>query len=220
MTAFYFVVATLPLALYWLALAGLHVGARPRVVSGRRDCLALALATSGLFFIGPGQIAPTLSSLMTWGYGVWGWLAALYFLAALFVALKRTPCYVVYNTTQDALRKTLTKAALQLDDEARWSGVSMNLPGLGVQFYLDDSPLGRTTTLIRIGRDQSSNGWRRLGQALDAELKAAPPASRSWRSTRWLFFALLGGSLLVADYLCFARYFDEICDAAMTFFRI
>ncbi len=220
MTPFYFFVASLPFALYLLAIAGLHAGGRARVVSGRRDCMALALATSGLFFIGPGQIAPTLNSLWAWGAGVWGWIAALYFFAALLVSLRFSQRYVVYNTTQDALRKTLTQTALQLDDEARWSGAAMNLPGLGVQFYLDVSPLGRTATLVRIGRDQSSNGWTRLGRALDAELKATAPSSRSWRSALWLFFAVLGGSLLVADYLCFARYFDEICEAAATFFRI
>ena len=220
MTPFYFVVASLPFALYFLALAGLHSGDRARVVTGRRDCLALALATSGLFFIGPGQIAPTLSSLSTWGVGIWGWIATLYLLIAFFVALKLSGRYVVYNTSAESLRKQLTQAALQLDDEARWNGVAMNLPGLGVQFYVDDSPLGRTATLIRIDRGQSADGWRRLGAALVSEIQSSSASSRSWRRTRWLWFALLGGSLLVADYVCFARYFDEISEAAMTFFRI
>ena len=56
MTPFYFVVASLPFALYFLALAWLHGRRRPTLVTGRRDGLAVALATVGVLFIGPLQI--------------------------------------------------------------------------------------------------------------------------------------------------------------------
>ena len=77
MTLFYFVVATFPLALYWLALAWLHGRSVPCAVSGRRDFIALCLALSGVFFIGPGQLLTTWGASAVWGKYVWALLAAL-----------------------------------------------------------------------------------------------------------------------------------------------
>ncbi|MBQ5367638.1 MAG: hypothetical protein IIU43_09210, partial [Thermoguttaceae bacterium] len=75
MTLFYFVVATFPLALYWLALAWLHGRSVPCAVSGRRDFIALCLALSGVFFIGPGQLLTTWGASAVWGKYVWALLA-------------------------------------------------------------------------------------------------------------------------------------------------
>ena len=168
MTPFYFVVASLPFALYFLALAWLHGRRRPTLVTGRRDGLAVALATVGVLFIGPLQILPSLSAWITWGANVWI-LVALFFTLILTACLARLrPRFVVYNTTLDVLRKTISRVAIELDVDARWSGDAMNMPGLGVQFYLDDSPVGRVTSIVSIGRDISVSGWKRLRDALDA----------------------------------------------------
>ena len=210
MTPFYFVVASLPFALYFLALAWLHGRRRPTLVTGRRDGLAVALATVGVLFIGPLQILPSLSAWITWGANVWI-LVALFFTLILTACLARLrPRFVVYNTTLDVLRKTISRVAIELDVDARWSGDAMNMPGLGVQFYLDDSPVGRVTSIVSIGRDISVSGWRRLRDALDAGLEeaAAPPRRL------WLFFATVGVAFLAADAWCFVRYYDQIAESA------
>ncbi len=216
MTPFYFVVASLPFALYLTALAWLHGRRRPTLVTGRRDGLALALATVGALFIGPLQILPDLSAWIAWGASAWI-LVALFFVLVLTACLARLrPRFVVYNTTLDTLRKTISRVAIELDVDARWSGDAMNMPGLGVQFYLDDSPLGRVTSIVSIGRETSVSGWKRLRDALDAGLAAAPPPPRRL----WLLFATIGVALLTADVWCFARFYDQIAESASFYLSV
>lgn len=210
MTPFYFVVASLPFALYFLALAWLHGRRRPTLVTGRRDGLAVALASVGVLFIGPLQILPNLNAWIVWGANTWIFVAFFFVLVVIACLSRLRPRFVVYNTTLDALRKTLSIVAIELDVDARWSGDAMNMPGLGVQFYLEDSPLGRVTSVVSIGRDISVSGWKRLYEALDAGLSetTSPP------QRLWLLFLTLGVALLVADAWCFVRYFDKIAESA------
>ncbi|MCF0233479.1 MAG: hypothetical protein HUK22_00710, partial [Thermoguttaceae bacterium] len=71
MTPFYLLVATFPLGLYAIALSALHGRSTPFAVDGRRDFLALALALSGVFFIGPGQAAVPFNAAAFWHARVW-----------------------------------------------------------------------------------------------------------------------------------------------------
>ena len=218
MSTLNFVVASFPLALYFLTLAILHSGKRPFVVGGKRDFFALALATSGLILIGPGQFAPTLNAVYVWRSSVWLWAGALYLCLALFVALKLRPRLVVYNSVLDSFRKMITSAALTLDDEARWSGDAMNLPGLGVQFYVEETRAFRVVSIVGIGRDFSSVGWKRFASTLNLEIKRQDPA-RTALATRFLF-GLLGFAFLAADSACFIMRFDEIREAASAYLNM
>ncbi len=218
MSTFNFVVASFPLALYFITLAILHSGARPFVVGGKRDFFALALATSGFALIGPGQFAPTLNAAYVWKSGLWLWAGALYLCVVFLVALKLRPRLVVYNAVVETLRKSLTTAALNLDDEARWSGDSMNLPGLGVQFYLDEARAMRVVSVVGIGRDFSAAGWKRFAASLNLEIKRQDGARR-FHAPRVLF-ALLGLALLAADSACFVLRFDEIREAASVYLNM
>lgn len=209
MTPFLFVVATIPFALYFLALAWLHSRSRPTLITSRRDFVAASVAVSGVLFVGPLQVLPGVSAWTTWGVGVWGLLIVFYVLIVALVSARLRPRFVVYNTTMETLRRALTTIAVEFDEDARWSGDAMNMPGLGVQFYLDDSPRGRVTTVVSIGRDISPSGWKRLRKALDKELEQAPrPPRRAWPT-----FVAAGVALLVADVFCFVHYYTQICEA-------
>ena len=216
MTPFYFVVASLPFALYLTALAHLHGRRRPTLVTGRRDGLALALATVGVLFIGPLQILPSMNAWIAWGAGAWVLVALFFVLVATTVISRLRPRFVVYNTTLETLRKTISRVAIELDVDARWSGDAMNMPGLGVQFYLDDSPMGRATSVVSIGRDISASGWKRLQDALDAGLADAPAPPRRL----WLLFITVGLALLAADAWCFARYYEQIVESASFYISV
>ncbi len=210
MTLFYFVVASFPFALYLLTLACIHSRAVPFVVGGRRDFIAMCLALSGVFFIGPGQLLVTWGAAAVWGKYVWALLAALCFLVVLLISSNMRPRIVVYNASRESLRKTLTTTAISLDDEACWSGSALNMPGLGVQFYLDAQGLGRAATIVRIDPGPSQEGWLRFARELK---KAANSAERARGRATCAVFSILGLGLLIADAFCFLQRQDALREA-------
>lgn len=213
MTSFYFVVATVPLALYWLALAWLHSRPQPFAVDGRRDFIALALALFGVLFVGPGSITPPVSAAIAWGANVWLLCGVLYFCVVVLLSSLQRPRIVVYNATCEELRATLSRVALSLDDEARWAGASLNLPNLGVQLYIDGAALGRVASLVGLDATRSQQGWLRLEKELRVELaRTEAPRRRGW-----LAFAALGwGAALAAGVVFFER--QEAIAAAFHFY--
>lgn len=209
MTPFCFVVATVPIALYWIALGCLHCRLKPFVVDGRRDFIALCLALSGVFFIGPGSILPPFGAMVVWRAGVWLLCGTLCFCVVLLVASLRRPRIVAYNATRERLRAALSRVAISLDDEARWAGASLNLPSLGVQFYVDDAGWGRVATLVGVGAERSPQGWARLENELRRELENEEPTRRRGG----FLFVALGWGTLLADAVVWACCYREISDA-------
>ncbi|MBR4833403.1 MAG: hypothetical protein IKU86_03600 [Thermoguttaceae bacterium] len=209
MTPFCFVVATVPLALYFLALGCLRRRPKPFVVDGRRDFIALCLALSGVFFVGPGSILPPFGAMVVWRASVWVLCGLLCFCVVVLVSSLRRPRIVAYNATREQTRAALSRVAISLDDEARWAGSSLNLPSLGVQFYLDDAGWGRVATLVGFGPERSPQGWLRLEKELRREFDAVEPTRRRG----WLLFAALGWGTLLADAAVWACFYREISDA-------
>lgn len=209
MTSFCFIVATVPLGLYWLALAWLHSRPQPFAVAGKRDFIALALALFGVFFIGPGSATPPLDAMATWGAYVWLLSGLLYFCVVVLLASLQRPRIVVYNATREELRAPLSRVALSLDDEARWAGASLNLPNLGVQLYVDSAALGRVATLVGLDAERSPTGWARLEKELRRELAEWEPTRRRG----WLAFAALGWGALIAAGVVFAWRHEAIANA-------
>ena len=209
MTPFCFVVATVPFALYWLALAWLHSRPQPFAVDGRRDFIALAFALFGVFFIGPGSATPPYGAMTAWGSLVWILCGLLYFCVAILLASLQRPRVVVYNATCEELRTALSRVALLLDDEARWAGASLSLPNLGVQFYIDGSALGRVATLVGLDASRAQQGWLRLEKELRAELaRLETPRRRDW-----IAFAALGWGALIVAGVVFYQYQEAVVDA-------
>lgn len=209
MTPFCFIVATVPIALYWLALAWLHSRPQPFAVDGRRDFIALGLALFGAFFIGPGSITASLGAMVVWGANVWLLSGLLYFCVVVLLASLQRPRIVVYNATAEELRAPLSRVALALDDEARWAGASLNLPNLGVQLYVDAAALGRVATLTGIGAERSAQGWARLEKDLRRELATLEPTRRRG----WAVFAALGWGALVAVAVVFSLWQEAVAGA-------
>jgi len=207
MTAFYFFVATFPFALYLIVLALTQACSKSLVVDGRRDFLALALATSGLFFVGPGQLAVPWGACEIWGAYVWILIALLYLLVAAMIGSVSRTRLVVYNATRSELRSALTLAALNLDADARWEGDALNLPNLDAQFYVDERGTGRVATLVAVKIGRVAQIWTNLARELSARLRETTSKSR-----RWILWLTVGVALLCADGICWRLYGDELIE--------
>ncbi len=180
-----------PVAVYLLLLAATGLSRRPKLVTGVRDTIALAVAVSGLVLLGPWELLVPFEANVAFGPFVWLLLIALYALTVTLIALLGRPKLVIYNITVDQLRPILAEVMSRLDPAARWAGDCISLPELSVQLYLDNFAGMRTVSLVAAGGRQNSIGWRHLETALRAAL-AREELSRSPR----------GLILLVAGAIC------------------
>jgi hypothetical protein len=160
-----------PLAVYLLVLGLVNLSRWPRVATGARDAAALGLAISGLVVAGPMELF--LPEPAAWRFGAYVWLLllSLYGLCVTLVALVLRPRLVIYNVTLEQLRPVLAETAAALDKDARWAGMSLVLPTLGVSLYVEASPATRNVQLISVGPRQSYGGWYQLQCALATALR-------------------------------------------------
>ena len=175
MESFHQCLALGPVAIYLLLLGAIGLLRRPVVVSGGRDAAALALAVSGMVFVGPLSLFFPESIAARMGPAgtryVWLMLISLVVLCLVFMLLNLRPRLVIYNITADRLRPILAKVVERLDAEAHWAGDSIFLPGLGVQLHLDDVGWMRNVSLVSSGPKQDYKGWSRLETELTAALR-------------------------------------------------
>jgi hypothetical protein len=160
-----------PLATYFLVLGSVHLATRPLVVSGARDAAALALAIAGLVVVGPMELFLIEEAAVRYGTLVWAMMLVAYGLTVILVILLQRPRLVIYNISQQQLRPVLAEVVAQLDSEARWAGESLAMPQLGVQLYLESSPLFQNVQLVAAGPEQNLPGWKRLEKALAIALR-------------------------------------------------
>lgn len=186
-------VAMAPLAAYFLLLAVANISRRPTVVSGALDLAGLGTAILGLLIVGPAELLiPQLRAEVT-GY-FWLLMLVVYGLALTLGVLLSRPRIVVYNVTRDQLRPILSESAEELDADVRWAGLSVALPRLNVELYLDDNPTIRNVSLIATSNAQSYAGWRTLEKLLKERLHATvenPP-------TVWGVGALAAAGVMIA----------------------
>jgi hypothetical protein len=163
-----------PLAIYLLVLGAIGFWRRPIVISGGWDASALALAVSGMVFVGPMSLffPETMAARMgPWGTRyVWLMLISLVVLCTIYMLLNLRPRLVLYNITAERLRATLAEIVERLDPEARTAGDSLFMPTLGVQFHLDAVGWMRNVSLVSSGPKQDHHGWTRLEKELTAAL--------------------------------------------------
>lgn len=193
--AFYLCVAVGPVGVYLLLLGCLHLSGRPWLTTGGRDNLALGIALTGLAMVGPMELFMPEAAAGQFGRMIWLLLLSFYWLVITLWVLVARPRIVIYNIslaeTKQLLEQALTKIdAQQREFEARyldqhpqedltkvvrsdtvWAGDSAEVSRLGLQFHLDSYPQMHTASIIAIGDEQSFTGWRRLRQALSAELQ-------------------------------------------------
>lgn len=177
-----------PLALYFIALAAANSGRRSRIVTGQQDLTALALGLIGFVMSGPILLFLPVEALGFWGILTWPMLAVLYALMIVFVSSMFPPRLVVYNIQPEELRSTLASVAFELDQESRWCGNSLIIPGLSVQLYMEKNGVLRNVSLIATGSGQDVQGWRRLEKTLTLALSKQKTAY----NRTWLVMLLLG----------------------------
>ena len=186
-------IALVPLAFYLLFVGVLNLVARPVVVSGGKDALALGIAVSGFVIAGPMELFLPTPTAFRLGAFVWLLLLAFYLLTMTLVILLMRPRIVIYNVSQEQIRPVLASVIAQLDTEARWAGDCLFLPNLGVQLHVESQSLLRNVQLVSNGPAQSLEGWTRLKQGLRLALRpVAGPRN------------MYGAALVVTGILVFA----------------
>ena len=193
-------VALGPVVIYLFLLAAINLFRRPLLVSGTRDAAALALAVSGLVFIGPADLFLPVSASIAFGPFVWVFVIGLYALSMALMLLLLRPRLVVYNISAQELRPVLADLAAELDAEPRWAGNALALPSLGVQLHLESAHGMRTVSLIATGGQQSHQGWRRLEEALAGELPTVQVGRNPHAATLLASAVILGLLLLAAVF--------------------
>lgn len=172
-------VALGPLVGYCLVLGRIHLLGSPLLTTGSRDLTALGIAASGLVMVGPMELFLPESAAIHFGSAVWLLLGAFYGFGIILWVLLSRPRLVVYNCTSDQFKPILVATAAKIDPAARWAGESLSMPGIGVELYLDSSPLGRTVTLVASVEQQNLDGWQTLEHSLAEQIDNIS-AARSW----------------------------------------
>ncbi|HKD35719.1 MAG TPA: hypothetical protein VKB78_02935 [Pirellulales bacterium] len=177
MDPLYLAIAFVPLALYLIGLAGIHLMPRPIVWTGALDVAALGAGVSGMIVAGPMDLFLPESSPMS-GMYLWMLMLTLYVLAITLWNLLSRPRLVIFNITAEQLRPMLSELVKKLDEGANSTGDSFLLPQVGLQFHIERYLPFYNVSLVAIGDRQSFSGWRRLRSELAAALAEVKPASR------------------------------------------
>jgi hypothetical protein len=164
-------IALVPLAFYFVFVGLLNLIARPVVVGGGKDALALGFAVSGFVIAGPMELFKPTPTAFSLGAFVWLLLLAFYLLSLTLVILLMRPRIVIYNVGPEQIRPVLASMIATLDSEARWAGDCLYLPTIGVQLHIESVSLLRNVQLISNGPAQSLEGWSRLEKTLRSALR-------------------------------------------------
>jgi hypothetical protein len=192
-------IALVPLAMYLLFIGVLNLIARPVVVSGGKDALAVGFAVSGFVIVGPMELFLPTPTAFKLGAFVWLLLVAFYLLSLILVILLMRPRIVIYNVSPEQIRPTLAATIANLDSEARWAGDCLYLPNMGIQLHIESISLLRNVQLIATGPAQSLEGWSRLEKAVRDTLQNVAGPRNVYGAT-----LLLSGLLILCGLTVFA----------------
>jgi hypothetical protein len=165
-----------PIAIYLVLLGAINLARRPLIVSGGRDAAALGLAVSGLVFVGP--LALFFPEGLAAHFGpaggkyLWLMFIGLMAICLVMVLLMLRPRLIIYNISIDQFRPILAEVVERMDQDARWAGDCLFLPGLGVQLHLESFGWMRNVSLVSSGPKQDYQGWSRLEGELAAALRS------------------------------------------------
>ncbi len=169
--------ALVPLALYLMALGGVHLRRRPLAISGQVDAGLLALAVAGLVIAGPLAVMEPVA-----GASVWASVALVvgFVLVVAFAMLAARPRLIVYNIGLDQLRPLVVEVVAALDDSARWAGETAALPARGFQFHLDARGAGRTVSIVAAGDRPPAEAWSEFSRRLRRAVRRQRVRSSPW----------------------------------------
>lgn len=207
-------IALLPLASYCLLLGVINARKKPLLTSGGADLATLALALSGLVFIGPIELFRPEAATLEFGSYVWLFLLLLYWLCVWLAVLLARPRLVIYNISSAELRPIVAEAARSLDPQARWAGDSLSLPTVGVQLHLETFEIMRNVSLVASGAQQNLASWRQLGALLAERLENYTVDS----NPRWLGIVLFAIILLATSFIHMLNHPQQIAQAMQEIF--
>lgn len=187
-------IALLPLAVYLLAVATVHVRSRSTAVTGSWDLALLATAVAGLGLAGPLAVLQPAGAAAGWRWALP--LVALGLLVAVAVLVSR-PRLVFYNLTGEQLRPAVAAIATELDPAARWAGETVALPDRGLQVHLDGGGM-RTVSLVAVGSRTSPEAWAEFSRRIRREVATVRVRPSPWAG---VFTALAAAVLAVAAWL-------------------
>jgi hypothetical protein len=185
-------IASLPLALYLLAVGVINLRRRATIVTGPVDVAGMALAVGGLVMVGPMNLFLPAGAAIRFGPFAWLLVAGFYCLCTLLYVLMARPRFVIFNITREQFRPLLEQAVRRLDQDAQLAGDAVQLPQLSVQFHLDVVPVLRNVSIVATSDMQSYSGWKRLQRELSAALKSVEVA----RNPRGFTFLACGLALI------------------------
>lgn len=171
MDTLHLLIAFAPLAAYLMFLGGINLRSRARVVSGGRDIAALGLGLSGFVIAGPMELFFPDAAATRFGPFVWLILIAFYGFCMTFIILSMRQRIVIYNMSPSELMRTLEATLEQLDAQHQWIGNSVYVPGMGMQFIVEATPLMKNAQMVAASMRQPASSWRRLERALAGELR-------------------------------------------------
>ncbi|HMP78748.1 MAG TPA: hypothetical protein PKD54_04810 [Pirellulaceae bacterium] len=195
-----FTIACLPLAVYCLMLALLHLRQQPFVTTGARDSAALGIAIVGLVAVGPMELFFPEGAAIHFGFYIWPLLFLFYGLCVSLVVLLMRPRLVVYNVTTDQLRPLLTEIAGEMDQKSRWTADSLIIPNRRIHLCVESVEWLNTVQIVSTGSRQSLEGWREL----ESRLKAASKTVKVRPSVWGLGFLVVAISIAIAGFVWMA----------------
>ena len=202
-------IALLPVASYFLLLGVINARKKPLLTSGGADLATLALAVSGLVFVGPIELFRPEAATTEFGSYIWLFLVLLYWLGVWLIVLLGRPRLVVYNISMEELRPIVAEAARSLDAQARWAGDSLSLPTVGVQLHLESFEIMRNVSLVASGGQQNLATWRQLGGLLAERLENLTVEP----NPRWLGIVLVAIALLATSFTHMLNHPQQIAQA-------
>ncbi len=215
LNSFLIYLALTPLALYFVLLGLMNLTGRPFLVTGFRDQIVLFLALSGLIAVGPIQLFFPVNASWSYGPGTWILLIGIYVLVCALSLLLQRPSVNLYNLALTEFRPFFADSVVEWDPESRLAGDAVFMPTLGIQFYVESTPLTRTISLISAGPNQDWNGWKVFQEKLMEGLKKQTESFSPNYSVGG-FFMFLGLFMLIALHILiwvdFAAFLKAIPD--------
>lgn len=202
-------ISFLPLSLYFLLLLWFNTRKRPYLISGVQDLSLLAVGMTGFMFIGPLSFFVPMHAFSAYQSFVWPLLVGLYILLVPFICGIGRPRLVVYNIREETMREISEQISQKIDEESQWAGNSLFIPNLGIQLYLENGLISRTSALVATSRGQNPNSWRTLEVSLAEALSGirTTPSPVRWplRLAAAVFFLLASYGAVVHIFMHFFK---------------
>jgi hypothetical protein len=192
--------ALLPVGLYLVGIAVLHLRRRPSVVAGAWDLGLLGASVAALAIAGPLDMLLPVTATGPWRLV----LPAVGFAVVLAGGLLASrPRLVIYNITLEQLRPLVVEIATALDPASRWAGETVALPGRGMQVHLDCRGGMRTVSLVGMGSRTDPESWTEFGRRLRQAVGGLRVRRSPWA---WLFAGLSAVVVALGVWLAFTGH--------------